>query len=119
MNSIILFFKYQGKYFLGLFVLFVLPLFVLWQFSPYPLPMAQYIVIVAMVVFQYGFFKERKYRQSFRGRATKDLANELNRQPSNFEVSKRLDFIVSSRGFSIIFCIILIFVMMVIYGQFL
>ncbi len=118
MNKLALYFKIHGKYLFSLILFGSGPLFILWEFSPYPLPMVQYIVMGIIVLSQIAFFKERGFRRSLRSTTTIALSNELNRQPSNFEISKRLDFLVFSRNMTVIFSLISILFLMVYYNRF-
>lgn len=117
-RNLSLYFKYQTGYLLLLVLLFALPLALFFQYSPYSLPMVQYIVLGCLIVFQYFFYNEHLFRTREESRVIKTLQIELKRTPSKREINKRLNFLVTCRGGSIILAGLSIFCVMVYFNKY-
>jgi hypothetical protein len=112
------FIRNQLLYIITLYGLFVLPLWLLFEFSPYPLPKVQYFVIGIIYLSNYVFFKESRYRAKIEKKVESQLKNELNRTPSKNEIIIRINTIVSHRFYSLLCAVFGVLTLMIIYGEF-
>jgi len=110
--------KNQLGYLLFLFLIFVLPLILFYQFSTYPLPYIQYFMLGVLFLFQYAFFKEKEFRRSIEQKVTNQLQRELKRTPARKEINQRLNIVSRLRGVTIVLTAIEIIVVMFYYQKF-
>ena len=113
-----LFLKYQFSYFVLLFLVFVLPLALFFQFSTYPLPMIQYVFIGVLFCTQYAFFKEAKFRKKVESKVKGDLQEETQKVPSYQLIQRRIDEILKGRALSIGLNTFLILLIMLWFNKF-
>ena len=118
MRSISLFLKHQFIYLFVLILVFVLPLGLFLQFSPYQLPKVQYVFIATLFVSQYVFYREKDYRKKKEEGVKITLEKELQKLPSNKEIDARLDQLIYYRSVSIGIAAFGILILMLIYQQF-
>jgi len=112
------YFKHQGTYLLFLWSIFVLPLWLFLQFSPYRAPKLSYVFMGGLFVSQYGFYREKDYRSKIKSKVTSILKEEQGRIPSGKEVILRSNQVVQFRGVSIVVCSIAILILMFYYNDF-
>ncbi len=112
------YFKHQLKYLAFLLGVFVLPLGLFLQFSPYKEPRATYVMLIVLIVSQYAYYNEKRFRNKIEKDVSHILKDELKRVPSRKEITERSTFVVKARGFSIIFSGILILTLMFFYQVF-
>jgi len=117
-TSLTLYIKNQMGYLLLLHLIFVIPLALFFQFSKYSLPKIQYFDLAFLLIYQYAFYNEKKYRRKIEPGVLSQLNKELKRTPSNEEINERLSFNVVSRGFTLVTAIVGILFIMVIYRKF-
>lgn len=112
-----LYFKIQGLRLLKMLLIFNLPLLLFFLFSPYPLPNIHFVFLLLLVVSQYVFLSEKKYKNLNYKNAEEDLKRELRRIPSINEVNIRLMKMFQFHGASIILSGIIIIIITVLFGQ--
>ncbi len=112
------FIKNQYLYIILLYLVFVLPLGLFFEFSPYPLPKVQYFVLAIIYLSNYVFFKEVNFRSKIEKKVIDQLKKELNRTPSKNEIIKRQTLIVSHRFYSLLLSMFGVLILMIVYGQF-
>ncbi len=112
------YFKHQFQYLIFLLGVFVIPLGLFLHFSPYQVPKVSYVVMGALFISQYVFYREKEYRSKIRDKVTKVLKSEAGRIPSGKEVIRRSDQIIQFRGVSIVTCALCVLVLMFIYKAF-
>lgn len=117
-KTLLTFFKNQFGYIGLLFSLYVIPLALFFEFSPYPVPYIQYAVLGIIVLFHYVYFNERNFRHKIEPRISKQLQSELKRVPAGKEVIQRVNSVVQGRGISIVLTLLGIFCVMVYFKKF-
>lgn len=117
-KSIAQYIKHQKAYILFLMGIFVLPLGLFLQFSPYQLPKIQYVVLATLIASQYFFYREKDFRRRIEGEVTRMLKKELGRIPSRKEIHARSSLVIQYRGFSIVVGVLSILAMMVYFKEF-
>jgi hypothetical protein len=118
MKSISLFFKHQISYLTFLFILFVAPLALFFEFSTYALPKVQYVFLIVLLVSQYLFYNEKSFRKKIEANVTLILKKELNRVPSRKEIHARSTIVIQYRGVCIIISAISILLLMIFHKEF-
>lgn len=118
LKSFFIYIKNQIGYLSLLFFLFVIPLAMFFQFSTYPLPKVQYVVLGFLLVFQYAFYNEKKYRRKIRPKIIRQLQKERKRTPSNMEINNRTNLAVDCRDVTIILAVLAIILLMIYFKQF-
>ncbi|MEC7276285.1 MAG: hypothetical protein VXV96_08185 [Bdellovibrionota bacterium] len=116
--TLINYFKHQFKYLAFLLGVFVTPLALFLQFSPYKEPRATYVVLIVLVVSQYAYYNEKRFRNKIEKDVSHILKGELKRVPSRKEIAERSTFVVKAREFSIVLSGILILSLMFFYQVF-
>ncbi len=112
LKKINIYIYHQTGYFLFLFLVFILPLVLFLQFSPYPFQKIEYFVFGSLFLFQYVMYSEQKYRKQIEPKIRERLCRELGRTPSKKEVHRRANFLVVCRGGTIIWTALEILVVM-------
>lgn len=112
------FFKYQINYLLFLLGIFVLPLGLYFQFSPYKAERLPLVILGVLFVSQYAFYREKDFRKKIEQEVTQSLKKELGRLPSGKEVILRSTSVVQYRGVSIVLSALIILILMIIYKEF-
>ncbi len=112
------FFKHLGGYLAFLVSLFVLPLALFLQFSPYKEPRITYVFLICLFASQYAYYQEKKYRKKIENSVRDVLKQEFDRLPSRKEIIQRSDRIVQGRGICIIITALLIIGLMIVYKAF-
>jgi uncharacterized membrane protein len=117
-KKFITFLKNQIGYIGLLFLLYVIPLALFFEYSPYPVPFIQYAVLGVIILFHYVYFNERSFRLKMEFRISKQLLSELKRVPSGKEKLLRANLVVQGRGISVLLALIGVFVVMVYFKKF-
>ncbi len=102
MKKIALYFKLQFTSLLFMLALFVVPLIIFYLFSPYPLTFIHLVFLGALIVSQYVFVNEKKYRHKNEKKCIEVLSRELGRVPGHKEINERLIKMFQYHGVSII-----------------
>lgn len=118
MKHLGLYLKYQSPYLVFLILVFVLPLELYLEFSPYKAEHLPLVVLGVLFVSQYAFYKEKDFRKKIESRVTESLKRELGRIPSGKEVIARSDVVVQHRGVSIVISALVMFILMFLYKEF-
>jgi hypothetical protein len=118
MKMATLYFKTQFTYWLILFLVFVLPLILFFQFSSYPLPKVQYVFLGALFISQYVFYREKEWMKSKEAIVIAQLKKELNKVPSTQEIINRQHLLSSFRNIVIAETAFEILLVMFWYKQF-
>ncbi|MDC1175609.1 hypothetical protein OAT67_09435 [Bacteriovoracaceae bacterium] len=113
-----LFFKIHLMELIKMILIFDLPLLLFFLFSPYPLPNIHFVFLIVLIVSQYVFKSEKKYKNLHYKSAEMQLKRELKRIPSINEVNIRLMKMFQFHGASIIFTGLLIIIITIFFGQF-
>lgn len=117
-NSIYIFVKHQKSYLFFLIGLFVLPLGILFQFSPYPVHKIQYVFLTTLLVSQLYFFNNKVFHRKIKGEVTNSLEKEFKKVPSAKEIRARSIQVEKHRNLSIAFTCFCIFLLMLIFQEF-
>jgi hypothetical protein len=117
-KSLILFIKYQKGYFFYLLILFVLPLGLLFQFSPYPVHKIQYIFLATLLASQSYYYRQKDFYRKIESKVTGSLKKELRRTPSLKEISSRSVRIEQHRSICIGLATTCIFLLMLYFQEF-
>lgn len=112
------YFRYQLNYLLFLIIVFVLPLWLYLQFSPYKAQYLPLVILGVLFLSQYAFYREKDFRKKIEGKVSESLKRELGRLPSGKEVIARSDVVVQHRGVSIVLSALSMFILMVLYKEF-
>ncbi len=110
--------KHQGIYLLFLLGTFVFPLWMFLQFSPYKAPKISYVLLGALFVSQYGFYREKDFRSKIKAQVTEILKKEQGRIPGSAEIIKRSDLVIQFRGVSIVASAVAILSLMFLFNDF-
>jgi len=113
-----LYIYHQKNYALFLLVVFLIPLALFFQFSPYDLPKVQYVVLAVLFFSQYMTFNEKSFHKRIEKRVSKSLSSELGRTPSRNEIAERSRLIVYFRGITISACFLFIMFLMFYFKKF-
>jgi hypothetical protein len=108
----------QLAFFSVLLLLFVLPLGLFFQFSPYPAPKIQYVFLGGLFIFGYLRSNEKSYRKSISGLVIEQLKKENGKLPAQNLVAQREELIVKLRMSSIVIAGIMILGIMFWYNKF-
>lgn len=117
-KSITLYIKHQTGYLLYLYTLFVFPLGLFLQYSPYELPKVQYVFLAILYTSQYFFFQEKDFHRKINEKVVKGLKKELERMPSQKEIYSRSCQIVYYRKISLLLTTLGIFSLMIFFQKF-
>jgi hypothetical protein len=118
MKKISSYFKHQSGYLLFLLGVFVVPLYLYMEFSPYHAEKLPSAVLAFLVVSQYAFYREKEFRKKIEGQVTTILQREVKRVPSRSEIIQRSSMVIQFRGVTIGFCALLMLIMMFAFNQF-
>lgn len=118
MKNISLYIKLQFFSLLFMLALFVVPLALFYLFSPYPLPYIHFVFLGALIVSQYVFVNEKKYRHKNEKRCVDILSKELGRVPGHKEINERLIKMFQYHGISIIISGLLILIIPIFLDRF-
>lgn len=113
-----IFLKNQYLYIIILYTVFVLPLGLFFEFSPYPLPKVQYFVLGLIYMSNYVFFKETTFRAKIEPKVVEQLKREMNRAPSKNDIIARVNLIVSHRFYALLTAMFGVLGLMLFYQQF-
>ncbi len=116
-NKVLILLKTQSLYFCGLILIFVVPLLLLFRYSPYQIPYIQYFVLGFLYLFQYMRFNEKNYRLQKSPLAKKHLTQEKGKIPSRSKINQRLNEMVEARGISLFFAGALIILLIVTFKK--
>jgi hypothetical protein len=117
-KTINIFIRHQKGYLFLLFILFVLPLGLFFQFSPYPLAKIQYVFIATLLVSQWYFYQENNYYRKIRNDVVDSLKKELGKTPSSKEIHERSIRIGQHRSVCIGIALACIFAIMLYFQEF-
>lgn len=118
MTNFLIYIKSELAYLALLFIFFVLPLGLFFQFSSYPLPKIQYVVLGVLLLSQYFFYSEKAYRRRTECKASLQLRKEMGKMPSIKITNARVNLLIVCRGVSICTAALSVLTLMVIYRQF-
>lgn len=105
------------KLFLFLFSISVLPLGIIYQFSPWEIPQVHFFFLGLLFVIRIVFFQEDRYKKNLKPVARAELQRKIGRVPSDPEVIDYIEKLLSGRNVSFIVAIVLCLVITVIFGK--
>lgn len=106
------------KLFLFLFSITVLPLTLIFQFSPWEIPQIQYLFLGLLLVIRIVFFRQDEYKKNIKMVARERLRLKIGRVPSDPEIIDYIEKILNGRNVSFVAVTILTFFISVVYGKF-
>lgn len=118
MKNFLIYIKSELLYLVLLLLAFVVPLGLFFQFSSYPLPKVQYVVLGVLLVSQYFFSSEKSYRRRVESKASLQMRREIGKTPSIKMINSRVNQLIVFRGISVSIAAFAILSIMVIYRQF-
>lgn len=113
-----IFIRHQKSYVFFLLGLFVLPLALVFQFSPYPVHKIQYVFLTTLLVTQLYFFNDKEFHRKIKSDVTSSLEKEFKNVPSAKEIRARSILIEKQRNLCIAMTCVCIFVLMLIFQEF-
>ena len=117
MSDIRIFFKFQLGTFLKQHLLFVMPLYLLFYFSPYQVDYIEYFMIGAVLLFQFAIYSEKSYRHQIHDPCRDYLNKTKGKMPSKNEISVFQNKVIYLRGVSVGITIFSIVIVMLVFGR--
>ncbi len=117
MSQVLLYMRLQYKLFLSLHFFCVLPLFLIYQFSPYPFDNLYFLFLALLLCLRIILFKDDTYLASLKKSVPTALASELGRVPSSSEIVVRVKAHLDSREYIFMIPGVLILVVAIIFGK--
>lgn len=106
------------KLFLFLFSISVLPLVLIFQFSPWEIPQVHYFFLGLLFVIRIVFFREDEYKKNLKPSARKNLHKKIGRVPSDPEVIDYIEKLLAGRNVAFFVVIVISLIVTVGYGKF-
>lgn len=104
--------------FLPIFILLVIPLGIFYQFSKYPLPYIQYVLLGFIFLKDYYFHNEDKARKGLENIAKKELTKQIGKTPNHKAIVKRIELFYMSKHIANALNILAIITLSIIYKKY-
>ena len=96
------YYKFQFKLFTILNIVVVVPLLLVYLFSPYEWANLYWLVLTFLFALKIIFYKDAPYKKQISHTMREKLQIELGRSPSKTEVVDRIEFMITARDVVII-----------------
>ncbi|WP_127716946.1 hypothetical protein [Halobacteriovorax sp. HLS] len=117
MNKVFLYYKLQFKLFAALNCLIVLPLILIYLYSPYEWDNLYWLFLTFLFALKIIFYKEAPYKKSLTQITREKLQSELKRSPSKMEVVNRIEDMVTARDVALVSVGVFVVFITIIFGK--
>lgn len=117
MIKFFLYYKYQLKLFCTLTLVVVLPLVLVYLFSPYEWDNLYWLFLTFLFALKIIFYKEAPYKKELSSVMREKLTSELSRPPSKTEVINRIEDMIVARDVVIISVGVLVIFTTLFFGK--